>query len=267
MDVGPVAQEGLLNALSKMPLERRLAEASERFIGTPYAPSPLGEGHGIDEDPPLRFDAVDCLTFVEETIALSLSANLKEMDGHLTALRYRSQPDYQDRNHLMEAQWLPNNLGKRYLTDVTAEYGGLDTVSSVKVVGLDAWRSPAGQRLNLSRGAQVTGTFPLNWIPLERAAQRMAEVPSGTLMVVVREDRPARVTRVSHLGFLIRQGGKAFIRHAAKSVFARVVDEELEHFLLRNSRYAYAVQGIALYTVNDPGRGEQVSVQTADAAH
>ncbi len=247
-----------------MPLDQRLAEASERFIGTPYAPSPLGEGRGVDQDPPLRFDAVDCLTFVEETVALALSANLKEMDGHLTAIRYRSHPEYQDRNHLMEAQWLPNNLGKGYLKEITAEYGGADLVSSLKVIGPDAWRSVGGQRLNLPRASRVTGTFPLSWIPLERAVNRLAGVPSGTLLVVVREDRPNRVTRISHLGFLFRQEGRSFIRHAAKSVFARVVDEDLGHFVSRNARYAYAVQGIALYAISDPGR-EQISVQTASA--
>jgi len=266
MDVGPVLQQALLKSLSERPLSERLSQVSSRFVGTPYAPSPLGEGRGFDPDPSLRFDAVDCLTFVEETIALALSRDLKELHAHLQALRYRRDAEYEDRNHLMEAQWLPNNLAKGYLRDVTVRYGGTGSVSAVKLIGADAWNSRGGQSLRLPKTRQVTGAFPLRWIPLEKAPEVLAAVPSGTLMVVVREDRPYRVTRVSHLGFLFRNGSRMLIRHAAKSVYARVVDEDLAHFLARNARYAYPVQGVALYQITEPGPVPAASVRTASIA-
>src|SRR5690242_633503 len=72
-ELDPAARGQALTAAFAQPLTKRLLSNSERFLGVPYLASPLGEGEGFDADPTLRFDAVDCLTFVEETIALSLS--------------------------------------------------------------------------------------------------------------------------------------------------------------------------------------------------
>src|SRR5690349_3041900 len=62
----------LIATEAEHPLPERLLSTSEKFLNTPYVLSPLGEGGGVDPDPTFRLDAVDCLTFVEETLALSL---------------------------------------------------------------------------------------------------------------------------------------------------------------------------------------------------
>src|SRR5262245_14095612 len=69
-----------LARLSQLPLADRLLATSERFLQTPYHLSPLGEGGGTDPDPYFRLDAVDCLTFVEETIAMSLAPSLDRVE-------------------------------------------------------------------------------------------------------------------------------------------------------------------------------------------
>ena len=119
-------------------LSTRLEQMSARFLGTPYVHSPLGEGEGVDPDPLIRFDAVDCLTFVEETIALSLAPTPSEVEPLLDRVRYGEHRAYEDRNHLMEAEWLPHNLQKGFVGDVTRKYGGSDTVVARKLIGKDA---------------------------------------------------------------------------------------------------------------------------------
>jgi len=47
----------------------------------------LGEGEGKDTDPRIRFDAFDCLTFVETTMAQSLSADEDHVLPTLDAIR------------------------------------------------------------------------------------------------------------------------------------------------------------------------------------
>src|SRR5215211_1421494 len=79
-------------------LAGRVLDVSARFLGTPYVHSPLGEGAGVDPDAIIRFDAVDCLTFVEETLALSIARSPTQVVPILLHLRYGRGPLYEDRN-------------------------------------------------------------------------------------------------------------------------------------------------------------------------
>lgn len=243
------------------PIDQRLLHVSERFLGTPYVASPLGEGSGVDPDPTFRTDAVDCLTFVEETMALSLASQDSEVPSLLEHIRYASTPVYEDRNHLMEAQWLPNNIRKGFLVDVTRRYGGEDTVQVQKVLTARTWTSKSSQELKLPKARQPVGTYTLNIIPLERLLAHARQVPSGTIMVIVREDLPLKATRITHLGFVVQKGKRTWLRHAARNGYYRVVDEDLETFLTRNSRYTkWKVTGMSLFEAHRPAESGEGAV-------
>ncbi|HLL81997.1 MAG TPA: N-acetylmuramoyl-L-alanine amidase-like domain-containing protein [Longimicrobium sp.] len=254
----------VLEAYLQRSLPERLVEASRRFLNTPYVISPLGEGHGRDPDPTVRYDAVDCLTFVEQTVALALAHRPEEVTPLLQELRYGREPRYEDRNHLMEAQWLPNNLRKGFLRDVTQDYGGRDTVRVSKRLTPAAWQSNLGKALELPADKRVVGEFALDIIPLDKVVEKAPRIPTGTILVVVREDAPFRVTRITHLGFIIqKEDGRTYLRHAAMSVFQRVVDEELGHFIGRNVKYdKWRVSGVSLYEVHAPSQSPASSAPT-----
>jgi hypothetical protein len=246
------SRHALLTGLAQRPLLERLGAVSEAFLETPYQVSPLGEGSGQDPDPRVRFDAVDCLTFVEQTIALSLAAPEVDAIALLDRIRYGGEISYAGRNHLMEAQWLPSNLSKGFLRDVTRQYGGNFAVEVAKVITSATWSGKRSTELALPLERQPTGTFRLPSVPLDRALEAARKVPEGTILVVIRDDLPLMATRVSHLGFVFHRKGRPVLRHAART-FGRVVDEDLESFLLRNSRYAkWKVTGVAFYEVVDP---------------
>lgn len=253
-----------LHALSDKPLPDRIASVSAGFLDTPYLVSPLGEGAGAptDPDPTFRLDAVDCLTFVEETVALSLAKDETQLGALLDQLRYGEKRAYEDRNHLMEAQWLPRNVEKGFLRDVTDRYGGADAVWAEKVITRKTWTSRSSSELKLPADKQVVGTFRFRMIPLEKVLTRAKKVPSGTLMIVIREDLPLKVTRVTHLGFIVQKKGRPILRHAARNVFGRVVDEELENFLTRNGKYEkWKVSGVSFYEVTSPGPAKAAQAQ------
>src|SRR5512147_642920 len=84
----------------------RAVWASGLLVGAPYRVSPLGEGSGIDRDPRFRLDAFDCQTLVETAIALGNARSVAEARVLLDDLRYEGPPDFQHRNHYVEAQWL-----------------------------------------------------------------------------------------------------------------------------------------------------------------
>jgi Protein of unknown function (DUF1460) len=253
--LSPQERASFLTGAASLPLEERLLRVSERFLGTPYVHSPLGEGSGVDPDPTFRLDAVDCLTFVEQALAMSLAPTEPQVAGFLERLRYASTPTYEDRNHLMEAQWLPNNQRKGFLVDVTRRYGGEDTVRVQKTLNALSWSSRSSMALGLPRKHQPRGTYSLDMIPLERVMAHARRVPSGTILLVLREDLPLKATRVTHLGFVVQKGKRTWLRHARRGVEGngRVVDEDLETFLARNAKYdKWKVSGVSLYEARTP---------------
>jgi hypothetical protein len=72
----------------------RFVEASRLLIGIPYAGGPLGEGDvgGPDPDPRVDLSRADCVTYLEESLALALSARRTESDflRILDAIRYEN---------------------------------------------------------------------------------------------------------------------------------------------------------------------------------
>jgi len=253
-DLAEADRARILRELQGRPLPERILLVSGRFLGTPYVFSPLGEGEGKDPDPPERFDAVDCLTFVEQTLAMATSPGPEAVLEALRQIRYAHQPTYEDRNHLMEAEWLPANAAKGFIRDVTRRYGGEDAVEAQKVITRATWRSASSRALELPPERQITGRFRFSIIPLEKVMAHARRFPSGAVLLVVREDLPQKVTRITHLGFVLQRGRRTFLRHAARNVFARVIDEDLESFLARNARYdKWKVSGVALWEPLSPG--------------
>lgn len=242
--------------LRARPLPDRVVEVSAGFLGTPYAPSPLGEQAGKDADPLIRYDAVDCLTLVETVMALSLSPDASSRLEWLNRIRYfgEGEPAWVRRNHLMEAQWLPHNLSRGLLRDVTQRYGGRHTRSVTKVLTSKTWRQKAGAELALPEEVQPNGSFSLSIVPADAALAALRAAPSGLVVVVVRADRPAAITRVSHVGFLIQTSQGPVLRHASRS-FKQVADEPLERYLHRNLDFAWwTIEGFSLYEIQEPAR-------------
>lgn len=227
-------------------LRERVLEATAGFVGSPYVLSPLGEGSGHDPDPLLRFDAVDCVTMIEESIALSTAepGNLVEA---LSAIRYDGPPAWENRLHVMEAQWLPVNVKRGLLRDVTAQYGGENTRKVKKVLTAATWKEKGAVGLALPESKQPRGTFELEVIPSAVAAEALAKAPPGLLVVVVRADRPWLVTRVSHVGVLVQGPKGPLLRHASRS-FKKVVEEPVSRYLTRNLDFAqWTIEGLALF--------------------
>jgi hypothetical protein len=224
---------------------------AEKLVGVKYVNSPLGEGEGKDPDPRFRTDAFDCLTFVETAIALTLSPQAPQ--PVLDRIRYGGDTvSYGERNHVMEAQWLPHNVEKGFLRDVTKQYGGDATVHVVKRIDERAWSAKEGVSLGLDHEHQAKGEFGLDIVPASVALEKLKGAPDGTVVVVVRSDRPHLVTRISHVGFLLHKKKGLFMRHASRT-FGRVVDEDVTSYLGRNLGYAkWTVEGFALFEVQAP---------------
>lgn len=236
----------LLTQLAAVPAgPLRTERASELLLGSPYVLHPLGEGRGPDPKPRFRLDGFDCQTFVETALALGEARTPAQVRAALDDLRYAGAPSFETRNHYMMSQWVPSNLAKGYLgapaeADQRAE----------KDVSLETWQRRWPRNIELPVDRVPVGHFQLALTTLDTLERTAATIPSGTLMLIVREDRPSFPDRVTHLGFVVQRAGHPFFRHAS-DVFKRVVDEPIDHFIARNRRYGYRVSGVALLPVRD----------------
>lgn len=238
-------------------LAERLRLVSDPFLGAPYAVSPLGEGvaQSPDPDPTMRFDAFDCTTFVETTIALALADNLDDARSLLDHLRYRrGEREFLARRHFPEAEWLPELTALGFLTDITRSIGTDDVNAARKVLNPAVWaQRKRPSHLELPDERIPRGVFAVDVWALDKARRGHALIPPGTLLNVVRADVRSVPVRVSHQGLVIEKNGRLFLRHAADRMYHAVVDEPLDGFFRRMQQYRrWPVVGVHLLRIEQP---------------
>ena len=238
----------------QLALPHRMKAVSEPMLDAPYMTDPLGEGQGIDADPPARYDVFDCLTFVEEVLALSLAGDPVHATWIRQSLRYgESPPTYANRHHFMELQWIPQNLAARWLRDTTDEYG--QTIVYSREVTLAHWRN-WGRRTRFAHTDEQlpVGEMTLKVLPLDQAREIADQIRPGSLIFTVREDRPWIPMWITHVGLTI-PADEPTIRHASHMKSSlRVRDHSLKWYLDHLATYVnWRTAGITIMEPIEPG--------------
>jgi hypothetical protein len=156
----------------------------------------------------------------------------------------------------MLAQWLPHLQRQGVLRDITRRFGG--DAELVHPYAKMRWDRIAPRFLpaHFDRLEPPTREARLPLLRLDELRHRIAEVPSGTILLLARVARPRIPVRISHLGFVIHQkdGGRTIFRHASQEGWGRVVDEDLLRYLDRlDARSRWAIQGVNLQLPRHPG--------------
>ncbi|MFO0658837.1 MAG: DUF1460 domain-containing protein [Polyangiaceae bacterium] len=257
---GLAVAAAVLSTSRESPMPARLEERGRPLVGARFFLSPLGEGElgheeHEDHDPRLRFDAFDCTTFVETSMALAVVNAPWSTRRELDSIRYRGEPSFLHRRHFPEQEWLPDLRAEHRLRDVTRELGGSLTQRRIKHFDERVWsrRRYAGE-LVLPISRLPKGEVSLDVLPLDEARSSWSRWPSGLLVNVVRVDGPGVPVIVAHQGIFFRfDDGRAVVRHAAFPPIGRVIDEPVEQFLSRVGRLkTYEVDGLNLCEILDP---------------
>jgi hypothetical protein len=265
LQLSPAQLDGEIARTHRLPsVGSRIERLSALFVGVPYGDFPLGEG-GVGPEPQARWrvDAVDCQTFVETVLAMANAGSLSHAQAVLDDIRYAHTPPrvgFATRNHFTEAQWLPSNEAKGYLRERTAEIDP-GAPSAQLLLRREQWSElPALRRLAAAEVPE--GSFAIRYLTLDRARAVVRRIEPGTVLMVVREQDPKRVVRVSHMGFVVRdEHGKKVVRHASFGAEKKVIDVPLADFLeLQRTYQKWPVVGIALATPLDAsGRVAQLA--------
>ena len=222
----------------------RIAEVAKRSLGTPYKGDPLGEGPGgaVDTDPLMDLGHVDCVTFVEQTIAMAACDSYRAAFNTLQTIRYRTaEIAFENRNHFMAADWVKNNT---FCREVTAD---LDTPTKTDARTIGRKHFFELKELPDNAREAVDETLELTYVPTQAVAQAQPHLPSPALILLIGN---VDWLFTLHCGLYIRdETGQGRFYHASSKA-GQVVAVGLADYLRDSTRYI----GIAAYEIAEPSK-------------
>ena len=266
-------------------IKARLGYFSALFLGAPYMLSSLGEGeHGqFDQTPLMRFDAFDCLTYVNTVLALSFSKTPGDVKPYLLRLNYyNATPSYFNRFHFISLDWNIQNQRNGFIRDITNticdEKGDILAEYATTEVNKASWyqkhQLSQVRRLNAKNNKEylcllkektadlLPQATSIYFLPLKKlfTAEGVPvnfifdQVPTGAVVEIVRpawdlREKIGTRLHVSHLGFVIRESGQLFFYHASLDQ-KRVSCESLSDYLHKQLEKP-TIGGIAVQLVID----------------
>jgi len=248
-----------------LPLPERLEAITEPWVGLPYLLGGLGEGGGPDPQPVTRYDSFDCLTFIEEAVALAISPMPERAHEVRMALRYRDgEPwTYENRRHFMLAEWIPGTVAEGWMRDITADLTGAEP--RTKTVTAQTWAgwSRRGLFPALSDERLPVGTLDFHVLPIDQAEAALDEIPAGALVFTVRALWDHLPIAISHVGLTISEGR---MRHASAMGDKVVRDDDLGWYVRHVQTYSnWPTEGLIVLVPREygPTPGHLASVSPA----
>ena len=203
----------------------------EQYLNSKYLNDPLGEEKTPDKDPLIRFDAFDCTTFVETSLA---NGDVKK----LCKIRYKNdEVNFVSRNHFVETDWLKNNG----FENVSNLYGDV----SVRKVVIDK-KSWFKKVHNIDTDFQKQ-TVDIEYIPYKNLSKIDVQSPLVVLFIYDGNgmyDKIGTDLAVVHMGFLLPGN---ILRHASKQ-YGRVMDVDFETYANKRKQNKHNL-GIALVKI------------------
>lgn len=225
-----------------LPFDERLHHAVDAALGTPYQDGPLGEGPDgkYDKDPLIDLKHVDCVTFIEQSIALAASPDLKGATDLLQRIRYRSGViDFGTRNHFFEADWLRNNNFCKELTPTL----GLPTEKVTRTIDRAAFfrKVNAPDLLQNVKPEPVTVTY----IPTSAAEKAEAVIPDGCIIAFI-----GKVDWLFslHTGIFLKDANGPRLCHASSKAGKAASMDFSDYVASQKDRYI----GFIVYKINKP---------------
>ena len=222
----------------------RIMYYSTLSVGTPYMLSSLGEGPlgRYDKDPLVDLTRVDCMTFCEQIVALSISNSYDDFIHTLQKIRYSGNiVDIKDRNHFVIGDWLPNNSW--LIQDVTREIGGTLCLEMTKTINRREFLVSLG--CMDTANVKMAETLIQDYIPKNSILPLINEMQNGDIICIATHKKGLFV---SHMGFIITKENGGIIFRNASQFGRKVVDEPFEKLVQRMNKHK-SVAGIIILRV------------------
>lgn len=221
---------------------QRTGYIARKFIGTPYVAHTL---EGDEELLTVNIDEVDCTTFVETAMAMSITAGERRTSWrdylhNLQQLRYRNGEidGYASRLHYI-CDWAVNNIHKGLLKDATIEMPRCNyVIRSIDFMSSNRDRYPAladsatFAKIKANEGGYRNHRFPyIKTIDLSTKDVKSA-LREGDAVALVSNMKNLDVT---HMGFIVIENGEPYLLHASSSHGkVEISDKPLAEFMKKN---------------------------------
>lgn len=227
---------------------KRLQLYSARAKGTPYSLFCLGEGPNgkYDRDPLIDFSRADCVTFIEQMLALALSTNYEHMFATLQRIRYANGViGYTTRNHYTHADWVPNNSW--LLEDVTAQIGNELCVDMTKTIDRPGFFRKLGVAEEELQNVRAPQTMTIKYIPTANLPKIKSKLQGGEIVSIIQK-MPGIFS--AHTGFIFRdEFGNVLFRHASSRKETQQVTDEFFDDVIEQLRASETRVGMAFIRI------------------
>lgn len=226
------------------------------FMEKPYISAPQGEGANtsIDQAPLYRFDAFDCVTFMNNILALALSNDLISFQKNLLRINYyHAKPLFENRFHFMSIDWNPQNQKNKIVVDVTEKISGKNGEAIVDFaqgeIDRPGWflKQADNKKSDVLRvlAAQVKKEWvSLPYLPLTQLFDQnknpndflFQQIQSVSIIEIVRpnwalKEKIGTDLHVSHVGFAVRDADNVLWFRHASSELKKVVSVRFSDYL------------------------------------
>lgn len=228
------------------------------FLGTEYVAGTLDEDV-YSEKLVIKISGLDCVTFVENTLAVSRtiqagSQSIEDFKDELRTIRYRSGKieGYTSRLHYF-SDWIYDNEKKGLVKDITKKIGGVPY--NKKINFMSAHRSSYKQ-LNIDDGESLSvikgieneiNKRDLYYIPKNEVDTYYDDLQTGDIIATTTEIKGLDVT---HTGYVYKKKGKTYFLHASLSAAEVIVSKEELKAYLKSDKKKTGIMVCRPYDVN-----------------
>jgi hypothetical protein len=207
---------------------------AKTMLGNDYVAGTL-EVNGADEQLVINCDEVDCTTFVEYALAMSLcptqGRDMSENDfaKNLLKIRYRDGKvnGYASRLHYI-SEWIDNGVNAGLIEDITAQNAQATAKLSLSYMSKNTskYEQLAASAKNVAEIKKVEKAYTgktVKWVPAASLTEEGPDyVKDGDIIVIMTN---IAGLDVAHMGIAIHVDGKLTLMHASSTQGKVVVDD------------------------------------------
>ncbi len=198
-----------------------LVFVGKAFLGTPYAAKTLEVGS--KESLVINFQGLDCTTFVENVLVLSLMLKNGKDDfdsytDYLEKIRYKNGKldGYASRLHYF-SEWITNNEQKGIVRNITGDIGGMEIEKDINFMSSHRELYPFLKDDKNFKGIQQSevniSQSSICFLPKDQIKEHEASILSGDIIALTTSIKGLDIT---HTGIAIRkENGRIHLLHAS----------------------------------------------------
>lgn len=207
--------------------QNNISDIAYFFLNTPYKGGTLDIN--LNEKTVINLRELDCLTFVENVLALYMCNNDKNLNlnsfiSTIKEIRYRGDTiyGYESRLHY-STDWLYSNSKKGFITDITQSIGGQTFNKNISFMSNNANKYPA---LNSEHTIRKIKDIEANinnrqyfYIPKHKVQKIEEQIQNGDIIMITSSTEGLDI---AHLGYAINIDHRIYLFHAS-SEYGKVI--------------------------------------------